>query len=324
MEKDNIEISLGWLSCTFPAVYLKEFYALAGDTPIPLECGFRGYECSAMILGTGRVGWSLNRPEAHIDLSAQALSLISGGDMDTIMELINWVFSVGGHLTRLDVSYDDRVGIVTIAEIESAVSCGDVVTRFHKWRPDGDYEIGSPAVNGGTVYLGSRKSDVFLRVYDKAKEQGLENTHWTRFELQLRNESATQFARVLSDTYKKDRDLFAELALGILRGYVEFKDKNSDSNPSRRKPLDWWLKIVGDVKKVKVANVKTERTISKSVDWIDNQVAPSLAVLKKFYGARWPDLLNDFIEHGNSRLRALHLAMLKGKESVANNHLKYG
>lgn len=320
MDRANIEISFGWLSCTIPAIHLQEFYTLVGDTPVPLEHGFRGYECSAMILGTGRAGWSVARPEAHIDLSAQALSLIKGGHVDGILDVIDWTFEKGGHLTRLDISYDDRIGIVTVAEVERALSCGDVVTRWHKWRPDGDYEIGSPAVDGGTVYIGSRKSDAFLRIYDKAKEQGLENTHWTRFEIQLRNDSATSLARLLCNA-KNDEDLFVELSLGILKGYIEFKDKNSDSNPSRRVCLPWWEKIVGDVSRVKASRVKSERTISNTVDWVERQVAPALAVVKDFYGLRFQDLLNDILRDGKSRWKAPHLAMLKGKE---NSYQSYG
>lgn len=323
MAIDKIEISFGWLSCTIPVIHLQEFYTLIGDTPVPREYGFRGYECSAMILGTGLVGWSTARPEAHIDLSAQALSLIKGGHVDSILDIIDWVFDKDGHLTRLDISYDDRIGIVTVAEVQRALSCGDVVTRWHKWRPDGDYKIGSPAVDGGTVYIGSRKSDVFLRIYDKAKAQGLENTHWTRFEIQLRKDSATSLARLLCNT-KNDEDLFIELSLGILRGYIEFKDRNSDSNPSRRTNLDWWDKIIGDVSKVKASKVKSERTISKVHDWVDNQVAPSLAVLKDFYGERWHDVLADCMKNGKSRWKAPHLAMLKGKEKHKGMHYLSG
>ena len=324
MDKVNIEISFGWLSCTIPAIHLQEFYTLVGDTPVPLEHDFRGYECSAMILGTGRVGWfsvcSETKNHAHIDLSAQALSLIKGGDVHSIVDIMNWVFYKGGHLTRLDISYDDRIGIVTVAEVQRALSCGDVVTRSRKWRPDGDYEIGNHAVDGGTVYIGSRKSDVFLRVYDKAKEQGLDNTHWTRFEIQLRNDLATSLARLLCNS-GDDEDLFIELSLGTLKGYIEFKDKNSDSNPSRRVRLPWWGKIVGDVSKVKASRVKSERTISSTVDWIERQVAPALAVTKDFYGFRFQDLLNDILRDGKSRWRAPHLAMLKGKD---NSYQGYG
>jgi len=62
-------------------------------------------------------------------------------------------------------------------------------------------------------------------------------------------------------------------------------------------------------------------TISSTVDWIERQVAPALAVTKDFYGFRFQDLLNDILRDGKSRWRAPHLAMLKGKD---NSYQGYG
>lgn len=43
-----------------------------------------------------------------------------------------------------------------------------------------------------TLYFGSRKSDKFLRVYDKAKELKIDSEMWTRIELELKHERATK------------------------------------------------------------------------------------------------------------------------------------
>jgi len=281
IEKINTEISLGWLSCTVPHDALRGFCELVEDNPVKLEVGFRGYEHSAMILGTGRIGWSTSRPEAHIDLSAGALSLIEDGDIGAILAVIDWVFSVDGHFTRLDVSFDNRTGIVTVKEVEQALVSGDAVSYWRKWNNFNGSQIGLPAgAEGETVYIGSKKSRAFLRVYNKALEQNLEDTHWTRFELQIKDELATGIASVLLASWKDNGEkAFAEQALSLLRGFIEFKDKESDINPTRRAPLDWWTKLTEGADKVRITRVKTERSIEKTRQWLESQIAPSLGLI---------------------------------------------
>lgn len=305
----NVEIALGWLSCTIPKEVLDQFYAVVDDTPIQLEKGFRGYESSAVILGTGgRVGWSASRPEAHIDLSATALGLIGKGKIEAIFDVMKWVFSVGGHFTRLDISYDDRKGLVNIYDVEKALENGDVVTYWRKWNNVKSSEIGNRAgFEGETVYIGSKQSDAFLRVYNKALEQKV-NLHWTRFELQLRDDLSTSTADKLLTAWAQNLRRFSETALGLLRGFIEFKDLKSDSNPTRRCLLEWWSKFISFVDKVRIVRIKAERTIEKTKNWLRNQVAPSLGLIHEIDGnLLW---VNKIAFEGKERWRATHLAML--------------
>ena len=308
MERAEIEIAVGWLSCTVPKEKLGEFYNLVNDTPIDLEVGFRGYERSAIILGKGRVGWSDSRPEAHIDLSALALCLL-GGDSGTVFKVIKWVFSLGGHLTRIDISFDDRAGLVTVGEVERALEDHDVVSHWRKWKGIYSSEVGLKAgYRGETVYIGSNKSDSMLRVYNKALESGMPEIHWTRFELQLRDKLSTTIASNLLDAWIESEQSFIKAAFGVLRGLIEFKDFQSNINPTRRTPLEWWVKFVGAFDKVRVIREKTEKSVERTRAWLEKQVAPSLGLIHEVDGSfLW---LNKEALKGKRRWSTTHLTML--------------
>jgi phage replication initiation protein len=308
MKRAEIEIALGWLSCTVPKNQLFEFYSLINDAPVELEVGFRGYERSAIVLGKGRVAWSDSRPEAHIDLSAMALGLL-GGEKETIFKLIKWVFSLGGHLTRLDVSFDDKAGLVTVGEVKRALEDNDAVTRWRKWGDVDSSEIGKKAGSSGeTVYIGSKKSDALLRVYNKALESGVPEQHWTRFELQVRDKISTNVASTLLDAWTEDEQAFIKAAFGVLRGFIEFKDFQSDINPTRRILLEWWDKFVGAYEKVRVIREKTIKSIEKTRAWLEKQVAPSLGLIHEIDGSfNW---LHKEAFKGKGRWSTIHLTML--------------
>jgi len=55
---------------------------------------------------------------------------------------------------------------------------------------------------GDTVTLGSRESDKYLRIYDKAKEQGLEND-WVRVEVEAKGDIAPQLAGKILDNWSQ-------------------------------------------------------------------------------------------------------------------------
>lgn len=308
----DIELSFDWLAFTFPKQYLDTFYTFIDDKPVLLERGYRGYECSAMILSKGYVAWSVNNPKmnntAHVSLSSQPLALFKKGDTGAVIDLMKWVLSIGGHFTRYDIAYDDKSGIVTVEDVNNAWDAGNRVTRFENKQ----YKEGKKGdvISEKSLHIGSMESLSFLRVYDKALEQGIEG-HWTRFETVLKDELATAYAGLLVNAWEQGETFFSEICLGVLRGLIEFKDLHSDKNPCRRKPLSWWSGFVGDVKKVKVVRVKEQLTIEKIRDWIEYQVAPSLAVLKESNGLGHSDYMSMVYASGKKRLRASHLAMLQ-------------
>lgn len=308
----GVELCFDYLSCSFPVEFLQQLYKNIEDSPILLGHGFRGYKSSGMLFGKGRVAWSDDRKEAHLDMPAQALHYYTKGDTENVFNLIKWIYSVGGKLSRIDIAFDDRIGLVTMEQVETSVKNADWVSRARYFRVyDGGMKEGDEIVmKGKTVKIGSGSSQINLRIYDKAKEQGIEDQHWTRFELMLRDEAANGAISLLLNAYAQGTDTFALSAVGLLRGFCDFRDAQSDTNVTRRVLLKWWSDFVAAAEKLKIIRQKTIRNITKVVDWIERQVAPNLAVLKEFYGVGFPNLIQYLTFKGKERWRSVHETLL--------------
>jgi len=284
----------------------------------PLDRGWRGYTSSAFVAGgKGRVGWHVDRPEmgVHVSLGSQALAILAGqderwADLPGMLQLLREKW--GGHVTRLDVAFDDLEGALDLGVMEDAVRAGHFTTR---WK--GGYKRwgwGNQA--GDTLNFGSRGSDAFLRAYDKRLERlanvgECDKEHWIRVELQLRRERADVVARLFQTVNDNARAVLVYLA-GVVRGYLEFKTPSAtDSNKRRWAPAGWWLSFLGFVEKARIHVDKVVRTIQHVMDWIGRQVAPSLALVEAALGSDqgWA-FLYAMADQGRARWGPRHRAIL--------------
>ena len=126
------------------------------------------------------------------------------------------------NISRVDIAYDDHTGLLDIDQMRSDVDSGYFVCRSKQWQVHYGTE-------GITLYFGSEKSDIMLRIYDKAAEQGLTDVHWIRVELQLRRDRAKHFIINVFDNNYSIGNVFS----GVLIGYLAFKQPTSDTNKSR-------------------------------------------------------------------------------------------
>lgn len=88
---------------------------------------------------------------------------------------------MGANVTRIDIAIDwfDPLYLRTMKE---QLDAGQAETRAQEW----------PLIEGrtgATLYVGSRSSEKCLRVYDKAAEQGVNET-WYRIELECKGDFA--------------------------------------------------------------------------------------------------------------------------------------
>ncbi len=130
------------------------------------------------------------------------------------------------------------------------------------------------------IYLGSPKSDRFLRIYDKALEQGLLYKKWIRFEMQMRNTCAMS---AYLNLVKHSGDI-GYVFRGILRDYVRFTTKSRDdvgnTNTSRLVTCRWWLELLDNIKGIKQLYLPgIEYNIGTLYKYIDVQVASSLKTM---------------------------------------------
>lgn len=150
-------------------------------------------------------------------------------------------------ITRLDLAYDDHIGLLDIYRIEQDARDRNLVCKARHvrdiWSDDWDEDI-----QGLTIEVGSRQSKVLVRIYNKAAERGYDhNKHWIRVELQLRKERALAAAL---EILKQEH--VGRIAAGILRNYCTFRSPTSDSNKCRWPIADYWDKLLMDMERVRI------------------------------------------------------------------------
>lgn len=153
------------------------------------------------------------------------------------LQLLTRIFDGGErvNITRLDLAYDDHEGLLNIYQIEQ-----DVRDRSYRskskfsmiiWSDDQERDV-----QGLTVQVGSNKSNILIRIYNKAAERGFDkDKHWIRVELQLRKDRAVAAAAELLKLQHIGRTVS-----GILRNYCVFVVDNGDLNKSRWPIAPYW------------------------------------------------------------------------------------
>lgn len=189
--------------------------------------------------------------------------------------LFKYILSIG-HFTRIDLAVDD-IGCkyYSCNDIVDVVSKGCCVGKFKLWKNVSEKSLASVGL-GHTVYFGSRKSDVMLRVYDKSLEQNLQDlspVKWIRWELELKHERADIVAKLISS--KNDLGF---IAVGILNEYIRFIVPDNVRR-CRCSVAPLWLDFIDTCSKIPLSIAPRESSIDKKVQWIDKQVKPTIAGL---------------------------------------------
>ena len=98
-----------------------------------------------------------------------------------------------------------------------------------------------------------------------------------RFEIRLRNERAYYAVRDLLTYYDAEQTAFS-----IINQYVRFVDEEPDKRKSDWKLNDRWAWFIGDKRQSLKLTTKPEPyTLSRTLNWIARQVAPTLKMLKQ-------------------------------------------
>ena len=166
-----------------------------------------------------------------MDLSQE---LISDWSYEHFQSVAAWVLERKGHFGRIDVAMDDRSGVIDIERIYASVVAGNCVSHFRKSQLVAGLDLGSGVQTGQTICLGSRQSDTYLRIYDKAaeqraKEKPVEGT-WVRWEMEWKDERADAVGLALSVL---DHERFQKYLVGVFRTAVDFRDCTRADDPER-------------------------------------------------------------------------------------------
>lgn len=188
------------------------------------------------------VMWSPERADmgVSVDLPGSALGLLD------VWMLIDHVVDNDYSVSRIDLAIDvpERWEGVILARL---LQIGWVTTAAKKWQH-------ITGTTGWTVYVGSRTSERFLRVYDKGAQMGTDDA-WTRVELECKGDYARGITKYLCQEG-------ASGAGNIIKDFADFENYTP-----------WRLAMACPTPFTGIPKVEKQ---TDTQAWLLNTVAPSL------------------------------------------------
>ena len=171
------------------------------------------------------------------------------------------------NITRVDLALDTNIKLID--KIRDNIDRKKYISKSRSI----SYicKSGTTSTRTETVYIGSRSSDLMIRIYDKAVEQGLEEIDWERWEIVLKKDKIKEAIPLLKKGISKT---FKNILFTYFRPISKV-----ESNKSRSKVESWYLKFLGKVEKVSLYKDPEQKTIEDKWAWVEKQVAPTLALL---------------------------------------------
>lgn len=280
----NTAWSIDWVSGTFKQEGVTDL-----DVRKALSFGYKhkqwaqvnpkfGYEAAFQHPFGHLVYANVYRPEmgVHVACGGRALREMAEAGFPA-PDLLKWIAEQNGKITRIDLAIDvwgveiDPVALAKSPRVKDAPGSARKASAIEN------------SEGGRTAYIGSRSSDKFMRVYDKANEQGLKDTLWTRFELELKGDQARHAAATMAGLPDADRPAFIK---GLMRGLANFQDET--------------YQAVMDAEAVYLET--TRKTSDSTYNWMMNTVARSLAAL--IISRQDRDVWSEFVQQVHANMIA--------------------
>lgn len=210
----------------------------------------------------GNLGMGINT-----SISGQGCRFMESQGIDLWSLVFRLAQSAKINITRLDLALDTSIKLID--KIRASIDKKKYISKSRSI----SYicKSGKDSTRTETIYIGSRSSDLMIRIYDKAVEQGIEDINWERWEIVLKKDKIREAIPLL----KKD---ISQTFRDILYTYFRPIQK-IESNKSRSKVESWYMKFLGQVEKVSLYREPTQKTIEDKWAWVEKQVAPTLSLL---------------------------------------------
>lgn len=205
-----------------------------------------------------------------------------GGDW---VELLNYVISRKGYITRLDIANDDFKPYISKSKIDKLIKSRNFTSCFSEFRNDSTKSTKDNNKNKGWGYLfGGINSQTHLRIYDKRLQMIATNQpfdinikNWLRWEIRFSGDKAKSCIYDL----KSNIHNLGVWASSLLKGAIEFKEDGKDKNKSRLPILKAYNEMLMELEKCKIKvldEFKHNSTIATSRKWLRSSCSKSLAI----------------------------------------------
>lgn len=203
-----------------------------------------------------------------------------------------------------DIRYHDDPPYFTVPDLIDRADRNLCRSKWRGGRVIRNIKLGDGSSKGHTFYLGSNKSDVQLRIYEKDFErleadqdlaEGL--TSWNRVEFQLSDVRALKTVEHILAGVPA-----GEIMFGLLSNYVNFCDNNGDSNKSRWPVSGFWEIFIGDAQKLRLSVKAPDKTIPQKMSWVQTQVQATFAEIWIALGSPGQDHFVELINGGLDKM----------------------
>ncbi len=271
----------------------------------PLFCGERFTNAFRSVRGKLFGGIRLDKEVSKYKILLQVPgSYWSQLESENYHQLLNLSLSIGFNITCLDICLDDYYKRVSFKEVKDFGELGNYrLVRYYQLI-ESTIVRGSPPIP--TCYFG--KGEKILRFYDAEMVHGIPAHRW---ELQLRNDHA----RSVVNDYLADPHCLPE----FITGAVDFGTESSGYWSSFVR-ADWWESLRSESGGFRKVNLEPfQPCFERSLDWLYNQVAPTLAIAFHGYSPmEFQELINDLVENGYQRLKPHHHNIIKEIKKEVN------
>lgn len=236
-----------------------------------------------------------------VEISGQGCrQLESSGRVTDWQAFVRQVHAMGGKYTRFDVALDDKVGLLGLDTIKEAMLKKTYSGHMTTFEPHEKYDLRTGKYKHRELRLGSRTSENYIRVYDKALEQRVEG-HWIRFEIEVKGDRANLVAMLFADQGMSP-------LLGYIRSVIDFKEEGATVVKSRWRLADWWVAFLEGADKVRLKLETKQANLDQITRWLYKQVSASLALYLESEGGDLDSLLK-LIDYGRPRINPIKRSM---------------
>lgn len=315
--ENGLRACVDWVQVTFKSVQnaqqIIDILGLDFDDFTEFENGKYGYS-HHIRFGHIAIYYSYDQPHFHLEITGQGCREYEEFGKHDWVTLLGLITMLDVNISRFDIAIDDFKGYFTFPKLIKKIKQGHVRSRFREARIQEKVVLNDGSTAGTTIYFGSPKSDIQVRIYDKyqerlskGKEVIQDIKEWNRTEIQLRDKRALQAVFELVENIYS----VGPLVQGILRNYVLFIDPTGNDTNKRRWDISkFWLKFLNNVEPLKLSNIAPDMTIEKVKSWFEHSVIPNFALLMEAFDNN-PELIKEWISKGKEKQKKKHENMLK-------------
>jgi hypothetical protein len=222
--------------------------------------------------------------------------------------LLEWFDVIGDDhqvdCTRIDIALDDREKFIKLGKINRARKQGNFFNCKYTELVASSERGHTDAI---TLYFGARSSDRRLRIYDKTLESK-GKVIGNRWEAQFRRKAAGEVFRYWCDAWKRSPNTVSSALARIVLGVIDFRDRgDGDADRHRCEPLKWFQSFIEAVNAdpLRLAVKVEEKTMQRSINWVNRSVSSTLAMIKISLGAEFMPYIEKVVSEGGAKLNNL-------------------